>query len=101
MIKVVRKDGETVDHLYKRFKNKSMHEGIRKEIEKRRAYMKPGDRRRAKPRSGGDGPELHLAEKRFPGDRSAAGWGGTLRRADQAAVRGRTRGGRQEGRRAR
>ena len=48
MIKVVRKDGETVDHLYKRFKNKSMHEGIRKEIEKRRAYMKPGDRRREK-----------------------------------------------------
>ena len=48
MIKVVRKDGETVDHLYKRFKNKSMHDGIRKEIEKRRAYIKPGDRRRAK-----------------------------------------------------
>lgn len=48
MIKVVRKNGETADILIKRFKNKYNHAGVKKEFKSRQAYMKPGDRRRAK-----------------------------------------------------
>ena len=48
MVRVIRKDGESVEALCKRFKNKCSHAGIKREIMKRRVYMKPGDRRREK-----------------------------------------------------
>lgn len=48
MIKVVRKDGESVDKLCKRFKNKCNRAGVKAEIQKRKAYMTPGEKRRAK-----------------------------------------------------
>lgn len=48
MIKVVKKKGETAEALIRRFKNKCNHVGIKKEAQKRKAYIKPGDRRRAK-----------------------------------------------------
>lgn len=48
MIRVVRKSGESADALIKRFRNKCNHAGIRAEIQKRKAYMTPGEKRRAK-----------------------------------------------------
>ena len=48
MVRVIRKEGETVDALCKRFKNKCNHAGIKDEVIKRRAYMKPGEQRRQK-----------------------------------------------------
>ena len=48
MIRVVRKDGETIDKLCKRFRNKCNRAEIRTEVQKRMAYMTPGEKRRAK-----------------------------------------------------
>ena len=48
MIRVIRKDGESVEALCRRFKSKCNHAGIRNEIMRRREYIKPGDRRRQK-----------------------------------------------------
>lgn len=48
MVRVIRKDGESVEDLCRRFKNKCNHAGIRNEIMRRREYIKPGDRRRQK-----------------------------------------------------
>lgn len=48
MIKVVAYQGESIDSLifrYKRARNKS---GISKEIQKREAFVKPGERKRMK-----------------------------------------------------
>ena len=48
MIKVIRKKDESADSLIRRFKNKCNREGITREFKSREAYMKPGERRRAK-----------------------------------------------------
>ncbi len=48
MAKVVRKEGETIDQLYNRFKRQCSREGILKEYRARTSYTKPGDRRRQK-----------------------------------------------------
>lgn len=48
MIKVERKNGETADALIKRFKKKCSRAGLKDEINKRKAYTKPSDKRRAR-----------------------------------------------------
>lgn len=45
---VIRKKGEAVDNLLRRFKRQVNRDGIIGEYKKRTAYMKPSERRREK-----------------------------------------------------
>ena len=49
MAEVILQDGESLESALKRFKRKVQQEDIIKEIKKHSLYMKPGEKRRAKP----------------------------------------------------
>lgn len=48
MAKVIRKDGESVDQMIKRFSSLYLTEGILKEVRKREYYKSKGQKRREK-----------------------------------------------------
>lgn len=48
MIRVYPREGESIDHLIKRYRRIRCREGLKQELIKRESYMKPSDLRRAK-----------------------------------------------------